>query len=162
MGPKIEQYKRNRVNSTRKFLEQLELEGEDFLSSIVTGDEMWVTHYTPETKRQLSQRHHTNSPPAKKFKTTILGKKIMVSVFWDQKGIILVKFMPQKETINAQRYCVTLKNLKRAIQNKWRGMLTNGVCLLNKNAHPHTALATKVLLDSFGWDVLNHPSYSPD
>lgn len=157
-----EQHKKNRVNSAREFLERLELEGEDFLSSIVTGDETWVAHYTPETKRQSSQWRHTNSPSAKKFKTTISAKKIMASVFWDRKGIILVEFLPQGETINAQRYCETLKKLKRSIQNKRRGMLTRGVCLLHDNARPHTALATKALLDSFGWDVLNHPPYSPD
>ncbi|VVC37523.1 Hypothetical protein CINCED_3A024544 [Cinara cedri] len=30
------------------------------------------------------------------------------------------------------------------------------------NARLQTANATKQLLDSFGWDVLNHPPYSPD
>lgn len=33
------------------------------------------------------------------------------------KGIILFEFSPQGETINAARYCETLKNLRRAIHN---------------------------------------------
>ncbi|KAL4143874.1 hypothetical protein QTP88_006129 [Uroleucon formosanum] len=66
------------------------------------------------------------------------------------------------ETINAAKYCETLKKLRRAIQNKRRGLFTSGVCLLHDNARPHTANVTKQLLDSFGWDVLNHPPYSPD
>ena len=86
----------------------------------------------------------------------------MASVFWDHKGIILIEFLPQGETINASRYCETLKKLRRAIQNKRRGLLQKGVCLLHDNARPHTANATKQLLESFGWDVLNHPAYSPD
>ncbi|KAL4126639.1 hypothetical protein QTP88_010851 [Uroleucon formosanum] len=152
----------NRVQASREFLERYELDGDNFLKSIVTGDETWVAHYTPETKRQSEQWRHTTSPSTKKFKTTISAKKIMAPVFWDNKDIILIEYLPQGETINAARYCKTLKKLRRAIQNKRRGLLTSGVCLLHDNARPHTANVTKQLLDSFGWDVLNHPPYSPD
>ncbi|GBN57507.1 hypothetical protein AVEN_20906-1 [Araneus ventricosus] len=41
-------------------------------------------------------------------------------------------------------------------------MLTEGILLLHDNARPHTAAQTRALLDSFGWEVLNHPLYSPD
>jgi len=30
-------------------------EGDEFLNSIVTGDEMWGFHYTPESKKQSLQ-----------------------------------------------------------------------------------------------------------
>jgi len=30
------------------------------------------------------------------------------------------------------------------------------------NARPHTANRTRELLDHFGWEVFDHPSYSPD
>lgn len=157
-----EENKLNRVQSSKEILERYELEGDDFLHSIVTGDETWVAHYTPETKRQSQQWRHTSSPAAKKFKTRISAKKIMASVFWEHKGIILIEYMPKGETINAEKYCEILKNSKRAIQIKRRGILTKGVCLLHDNARPSTANATKQLLDSFGWDFLNHPPYSPD
>lgn len=157
-----EEHKAKRIASSQAILERFELEGEAFLDSIVTGDETWVAHYTPETKRQSQQWRHTTSPSAKKCKTQISAKKIMASVFWDRKGIILVEFLPHGETINAARYCETLKKLRRAIQNKRRGMITKGVCLLHDNARPHTANLTKALLDSFGWDVLDHPPHSPD
>jgi len=39
-------------------------------------------------------------------------------------------------TINADRYCETLKKLRWAIQNRRKGMLTKGVCLLHDNARP--------------------------
>ncbi|GFW43318.1 histone-lysine N-methyltransferase SETMAR [Trichonephila clavipes] len=64
-------------------------------------------------------------------------------------------------TINAASYCQTLKRLQRAIQNKRREMLTNGVSLLHNNAWPHTALVTKALHKQFKWEVLDHPPYSP-
>ncbi|GFU07926.1 histone-lysine N-methyltransferase SETMAR [Trichonephila clavipes] len=58
----------------------------------------------------------------------------MASVFWDRQGIVLLEFMALGTTINAATYCQTLKRLRRAIQNKRRGMLTNGVRLLHDNA----------------------------
>ena len=86
----------------------------------------------------------------------------MASVFWDRKGILLIEFMAPGTTINAAAYCQTLKRLRRAIQNKRRGMLTSGVLLLHDNARPHTANVTKALLEGLKWEVLGHPPYSPD
>jgi hypothetical protein len=73
----------------------------------------------------------------------------------------LIEYLPQEETIKAARYCETLKKLRRAIQNKRKGLLTRGVCLLQDNARPHTAHVVKQFLGLFGWDILNHSLYSP-
>ncbi|GFX03569.1 transposase [Trichonephila clavipes] len=102
----------------------------------------------------------SNSPKAKKCKTSISAKKIMASLFWDRQCILLFEFIPPGTTINAATYCQTLKCLRRAIQNKRRGMLTNGVHLLHDNARPHTALVTKALLKQFKLEVFDHPPYS--
>jgi len=118
-----------------EFLEGYELDCDNFLNSIVTENETWVAHYTPETKKQSEQWCHTTSPSTRKFKTTIPAKKIMVSVFWDYKGIIFIEYIPRRETINAARYCDLKKKLRRAIQNKRRGLLTSGVCLLQGKCH---------------------------
>lgn len=58
----------------------------------------------------------------------------MATVFWDSKGILLTEFMEPGTTINAAVYRETLRKLRRAIQNKIRGMLTKGVVLLHDNA----------------------------
>lgn len=67
----------------------------------------------------------------------------MCTVFWDKKGVLLVEFLSRNETINAASYCETLKNLRRAIQNKRRGKLSKGIVLLHDNARPHGANRTK-------------------
>lgn len=86
----------------------------------------------------------------------------MATIFWDRTGVLLVDFMPSEVTINAERYCETLKKLRRAIQNRRRGRLTKGVCLLHDNARPHVARFMTDLLKDFGWDIVTHPPYSPD
>ncbi|GBM40091.1 hypothetical protein AVEN_246002-1 [Araneus ventricosus] len=82
----------------------------------------------------------------------------MASVFWDRHGDLLVDFMQRGTTINALAYGQTLRQLRRAIQNKRRGTLTEGILLLHDNAKPHTAAQTRALLDSFGWEVLDPPT----
>jgi hypothetical protein len=74
------------------------------------------------------------------------SRKIMETVFRDRKGPLLVDFLPWGDTINAAAYCETLIRSHRAIQNKRRGMLTQGVCLQHDNARPHTARVTQELL----------------
>jgi transposase len=37
-----------------------------------------------------------------------------------------------------------------------------GVLLLHHNARPHSAAATVNLLNSWGWEILPYPPYSPD
>ncbi|GBM15323.1 hypothetical protein AVEN_210950-1 [Araneus ventricosus] len=58
----------------------------------------------------------------------------------DAQGILLIEFMTRGTTINSEVYCRMLKKLKRAIQNKRRGLLSSGVVLLHDNARPHTAV----------------------
>jgi hypothetical protein len=61
----------------------------------------------------------------------------MTAIFWDKKRVLTVEFMQQETTMTSQVYCETAKKLRRAIQNKRRGMLTSGVVLLHDNARPH-------------------------
>ncbi|KAJ4433931.1 hypothetical protein ANN_16250 [Periplaneta americana] len=158
-----DQHKTRRMASALTFLMRYHTDGDAFLDQIVTGDETWVSHNTPETKRQSRQWHHPSSPKKpRKFKQTLSTQKVMATVFWDCKGVLLLDFMPKGTTINANRYCETLRKLRRAIQNKRRGMLSREVVLLHDNARPHTAASTRELLDQFDWEIFDHPPYSPD
>ena len=88
------------------------------MDSIVTGDESWAHYYEPETKRQSMQWHHLGSPSPKKFKLAPSAGKVMITVFWDSHGVILLDFLPKGETINSARYQETLKKLARALRLK--------------------------------------------
>jgi hypothetical protein len=52
----------------------------------------------------------------------------MATVFWERKGMLMVEFMQQGTTMTSEVYYEghTQKILRRAIQNKRRGMLTLG------------------------------------
>jgi hypothetical protein len=63
--------------------------------------------------------------------------------------VLMVEFMQQGTTVTLQVYCKTLKKLRKAIQNKRRGMLTRGIALLHANALPHTATCTVAVSGQF-------------
>jgi len=89
-------------------------------------------------------------------------QKVMVTVFWDASGVLLVDFLPHGQNITVARYIVTLKKLKRAIRRKRPGLVDDQILLLHDNARPHSALRTVEAIQKFGWSVLPHPPYSPD
>jgi hypothetical protein len=43
------------------------------------------------------------------------ARKLMVTVFWDRTGVLMVEFMQQGTTIKSEVYCKILKKLYRAI-----------------------------------------------
>jgi len=86
----------------------------------------------------------------------------MATVFWDRHGVLLIEHLPRGQTINADSYAETLHNLLQAIQDKRKGRLTKCVCVLHDNARSHVARKILELLVKIGWDILEHPPYSPD
>jgi hypothetical protein len=69
---------------------------------IVTADEIWVRHYDPESKAQSMAWKCQTSPVAKKFRSQPSVGKIMLTLFWDMEGAILVHFTPKSETVSSQ------------------------------------------------------------
>ncbi|UYV79174.1 hypothetical protein LAZ67_17001355 [Cordylochernes scorpioides] len=66
-----------RMEAARAFLEMHQRDGDQLLSSIVTGDESWVHHSTPETKRQSMVWKKPEESAPKKAKVTISAGKVM-------------------------------------------------------------------------------------
>ena len=106
--------------------------------------------------------HHTTSPTRKKFKSSPSVGKVMASVFWDEKGVILLDFWEQGNTVNADRYIETLKKLRGHLRRLYPFKDQRTALLLHDNATPHTAKRTIDTIAEFGWTLLPHPRYSPD
>jgi len=157
-----DEHKQKRLAAAHQFLQLHQIEGDQCFDHIVTGDEMWISYTNIESKRQSMHWRHLSSLKAKKFKQASSVRKIMATVFWDRKGILLIDFLESGLTINADAYCETVRKLRRAIQNKRSGMLSSGIVLLHDNARPHTAARIAQLLQQFHWEVFDHPPNSPD
>src|SRR3954464_9766479 len=99
-----EQHKQERVSACQQLLDRFSAEGEKFLERMVTGDETWVHHYTPETKRSSIPWKHVTSPSPRKFRVQRSASKVMATVFWDIKGVLLVNFLKRNHTVTGQHY----------------------------------------------------------
>ena len=111
-----EEHKRNRQHICSSLSERYSPEGDNFLNRIITGDETWIHHYEPETKRQGLQWKHTSSPSSKKFKSQPTAGKLLLTVFCNSQGPILEHYMEKGVTVTSVNYC--------NIRSKWRGGLT--------------------------------------
>ena len=104
-----EAHKQSHLEACSELLEYCHSE-KTFLQQIVTRDKTWVHHFEPESKRALMEWCHPTSPRSKKFKSQQSVGKVMVTVFWDSVGVILVDFMSKEATINSDDYNDTLKS----------------------------------------------------
>jgi histone-lysine N-methyltransferase SETMAR len=97
-----------------------------------------------------------------KAETRLSAGKVLTTIFWDWKGVLLVDFLHERHTVNAAYYCQLLDNVKAAYKTKRRGQPIRNVILLHDNGRPHTAVLTRDKLKEFHWETLQHPHYSPD
>ena len=133
-----------------------------FVSRFVTGDETWIHHYDPESKHEsMEWRQKGGDPPLKARRQQSAGK-IMMTVFWDARGPILIDFLPHKQTVTGAYYAGLLGQLRDSVREKRRGMLHRGVLLLHDNAPVHSAHVAQAAIREAGFEQLPHPPYSPD
>lgn len=131
-----------------------------FLNRLITGDEKWIAYNNIMRKRSWSRSHDS---PQTTSKPDIHQMKIMISVWWDCKGVVYFEFLPRNRTINSIVYCRQLDSLNEAIIQKRPELVDpKRVVLHHDNAKPHTSLMTREKISQLGWEVLPHPSYSPD
>ena len=87
----------------------------------------------------------------------------MLSVWWNFKGIVYFEVLLRNKIINSNVYSRQLMKLDKEIKEKRLEMATRkGVIFHQDNARPYTYLVTRKKLLELGWEVLPHPSYSPD
>jgi len=82
--------------------------------------------------------------------------------FWDQDGILRIYYLPKGQTINAEYYSALPLQLKDILKEKRRGKVTKVVLFLHENAPARRALATQKKVAYLGFQLLDHPPYSPD
>ena len=147
---------------SRDCLDRFQQNSTNFLRRFITSDETWVHHYTPETKQQSKQWKHADSPPPKKAKSVLSAGKVMASIFWDAKGILLIDYLPKGQTITGEYYSNLLDQLQQAIEEKRPGLTKKKIILHQNNARPHTSLLSMTKIRQLKYDLLPHPPYSPD
>jgi len=113
----------------------------------------------------MEWRHSGSPRPApprpQKFREQKCAGKVLASIFWDQKGILLIDYLPKGQNINADYYSSLLAQLNGILKEKRSGKVTKWVLFLHDNAPAHRALATHKKLAYQDFHCLDHSAYSP-
>ena len=132
-----------------------------FFHRIVTGDEKWIYFDNPKRKRSWVD---PGTPSTSTARPNRFGRKTMLCVWWDQKGVIYYELLKPGETVNTERYKQQLVDLNRSLLQKRPEYLKrqHKVILLHDNASSHTSKPVRAMLEEMNWEVLPHAAYSPD
>lgn len=153
---------RKRLQTSQAILDRFDDRWDELLLCLVTMDETWLYHYDPESKQQSMIWKRADEPPPTKFRKSRSAGKVLMSIFWDADGVILIRYLSYGETVNGAYHANLLHELRGAIKEKRRGMLRRGVLLLQDNAPAHTAAVAVRAIRDCGFEQLSHPPYSPD
>jgi len=137
-----------------------------FLHRIVTGDEKWIYFENPKRKRSwvTVKIMGPGEPLTSTAKSNHYGRKTMLCVWWDQKGMIYYELLKPGETINTERYQQQMINLNQALCEKRLKYQKrqHKVILLHDNAPSHITKLVKEMIEAFGWEILSHAANSSD
>lgn len=150
----------DRVSTSNSLLGRLKTDL--FLNRLVTGDEKWIQYDNVCNGNELGNRgiNAINLP-----KAGLHPQKVILSIWWGCKRVIFFELLPVGETINSNKYCQQLYNLKAVIDEKCP-ILANrkGVVFHHDNARLQRSHfnANATQTRELNWDLLLHPPYSPD
>ncbi|KAJ4435632.1 hypothetical protein ANN_18248, partial [Periplaneta americana] len=131
-----------------------------FLNTVITGDESWVYGYDPETKTQWK---HPESPRPKKARQVQSKIKVMLTVFFDVRGIVHHEYAPEGQTVTKEYYHDVLRRLRDAVRRKRPDMWTaNNWHLHHDNAPAHSSQLIHTFLAKYGITTVRQTPYSPD
>lgn len=91
---------------------------QDKMKRIITGDETWVYAYDPETTDQSSEYRAKGEPRPKKSRQSRSKIKVMLTVFFDYRGVVHFEFLPTGQTVNKEYYLSVMRRLREAIRKK--------------------------------------------
>ena len=91
-----EKNKCNRVVDSDAILALFHRNPDEFLRRYTTVDETWIHNYTPEIREQSTQWIFEGKRAPKKAKTVKSAGKVIVTVFWNARGIIFTDYSEKR------------------------------------------------------------------
>ncbi|UYV79212.1 hypothetical protein LAZ67_17001536 [Cordylochernes scorpioides] len=154
--------KQHRMNIANEMLASVR-DDPNLLQRVITGDEAWVYGYDVETKAQSSQWKLPHEPRPKKVRQVRSNVKVLLTVFFDCRGVVHHEVLPQGRRVNKEHYLQVMRNLREAIRQKSPGLWKNKIWLLHHdNAPAHTSLLVRDLLAKNNTLMMPQPPHSPD
>jgi len=135
----------------------------DLFKRVINGDELWVYGCDIENKSQSSQRKSPGESRPKKARQIRSNVKVLLTVFFDYRGVVHQEFLPQGRTVNKEYYLEVMRRLGEAIRKKRPELWKNNSQLLHHdNAPAHLSLLVRDCLAKNNTVIMPQPPYSPD
>lgn len=133
--------------------------GDYFLNNIITVDETPLSLYAPESRREsLEWRRPDEGKVWKQRSGSAPRRKMMLTAFWNAEGIIFLDFLQREETVTGAYYGELVRQVRSKVR-KPRGLPH---WFLQDNAPVHTCQTAMEKINSAGFELVQHPPYSPD
>jgi len=133
---------------------------EESLSCIVSLLGMKSRFFFENPKRKKSCVD-PGAPSTSTARPNRFGRKTMLCIWWDQKGVVYYELLKPGETVNTKRYQQQLIDLNRSLLKKRpEYQRQHKIIFLHDNASSHTAKPIRDTLEALSWEILPH--YSPD
>ena len=76
----------------------------------------------------------------------------MLCIWWDWKGVFYYELLPENETIDSNKYCSQLHQLKAALDEKRLELVNRKRIIFHQdNARLHVSLMIRQKLLQLGW-----------
>ena len=106
---------------------------------------------------------HSGSPRPRKARQVRSNVKVLLTVFFDCRGVVHHEFSPQGRTVNKEYYLQAMRNLHEGIRQKRPDLWKNkNWLLLHDNAPAHTSLLVRKFLAKNNTLMMPQLPYSPD
>ena len=156
------EHKKNRVRySMNNWALWNDIGDSKFKELLITMDETLLPMFQPLTKQQSMHWGPKGRHPHQKAMKSAWTKSVMCTVWFDARGVLMVDYLPQGQTINADYVIDQLHRLRDAVLSK-RRIMRQRPFILWDNARPHAAARTQAKVEELGFRLLHHPAYSPD
>ena len=160
------QQKQTREDASLALLHLYNENPEDFISRVITNDEIWIHHYDPESKQESMQWVEKGSKPPTKARVRASAGKVMLTVCW----ILLEFYWSTSYHTNKQLMPNTILKsfaacVKQSLRNtgvNWRVVPT----FFTTTRHLKRRVLIRMPSDTLGFANhrlrFNHLPYSPD
>ena len=120
----------------------------------MTDNEKWILYNNVGWKRLWGNQ---NEPPPTTPKAGLHTEKVMLCIWWDWKGVLYYDLFLENQTINSNKYCSQLDQLKAALDEKRPELVNRKHIIFHQdNTRPHGSLMTRQKLLQLDWEALTH------
>lgn len=156
--------KEARVRLARRFIRMFGANFDTTKARLITSDETWVLYDTPDTAETSREWTPDGAARPQRAKISPRSEKVMLTVWWDAKGIIMLDFWKKsnKVSFNGSYYRDMVARLRKDLPKQRRGMMKAGPLVLIDNAPVHAANETRLCFENCGFELVEMPPYSPD